>query len=113
MQEAAQQSASVPGPDYKTTTIDRIKKRSLSIKIDQAKTGRTDAIKKSNSPDFYNTRDAHAKSAHKAPQAVFGKGKRLSVVDQMAKNKTPGVGDYKTERAYNLISPSNLMRKRC
>ena len=61
--------------------MDKIKRRSLSIKLDQAKTGRTDAIKKGSAPDFYNTRDAHAKSVHKAPQAVFGKGKRLSVVD--------------------------------
>ena len=53
----------------------------MSIKIDQAKTGRTDSIKKTNGTDFFNTREAHQKSAHKAPQTVFGKSKKLSYVD--------------------------------
>ena len=57
----------------------------MSIKLDQAKTGRTDSIKKTNGTDFFNTREAHEKSAHKAPQTVFGKSKKLSYVDQMSK----------------------------
>ena len=112
IQEHAGQAAAIPGPDYEPK-LDRIKKRSMSIKIDQAKTGRTDQIKKTNATDFFNTRDAHQKSTFKAPQTVFGKSKKLSYVEQMSRNKNPGAGDYKTERAYSLISPSNMMRKRC
>ena len=49
----------------------------MSIKLDNAKTGRTDKITKGVSTDFFETNAAHARNASpRAPAAVFSKGKK-------------------------------------
>ena len=52
-------AGNTPGPDYKVIPVGNFKKRSMSIKIDVAKTGRTEKITKGHGTDFFETNIAH------------------------------------------------------
>ena len=113
--EAQAISASTPGPDYPITKLETFKKRSMSNKFGTVKSLRTDAIRKEHSTDYFETREAHKKSTHRAPTTVFSKGKKISFAEEYAKrHKAPGAGEYKTEKAYAMISTSPVgMKRRC
>lgn len=103
-----------PGPDYKTVDSSIYKKRSMSIKFDVTKSPRLDAIKRTESTDFYEVEKAVAFSTKKAPTNAFSKSPKKSFAEISAtKNKNPGVGNYKiSDRAYKMLSPSPGGRKR-
>ncbi len=63
--EATARGAASPGPEY-SVKMDIFKRRSMSINFVKTKTGRTDAIKKVHSTDFYETREAVKNSQTKA-----------------------------------------------
>ena len=86
----------------------------MSIKLDVCRTGRTDAIKKTVGTDYYETNAAQKKASPRAPVAAFSKGKKSSFAEEGAKrNKNPGAGEYKTDKAYAMISSSPMMKRRC
>lgn len=72
-------------------------------------------IRKGHGTDFYETREAAARNAQvRAPVAAFSKDKKMSFVERVStKNKNPGAGEYKTEKAYTMITSSPMMKRRC
>lgn len=106
-------STFTPGPDYRVVDTGVFKRRSLSIRFSQIKSPRLEPLKRQSSQDYFDTVEAAKKTQKQAPLAEFSKAKKMSFVEHAAtKNKVPGVGAYKTDRAYTLLSPSPLARKR-
>ncbi len=104
-----------PGPDeYKIPDQGLFKKRAMSIKFDLLKSPRLEPIKRTENTDFYETDKAAAYANKRAVAAGFSKSPKKSFAEMAAaKNKTPGVGNYKiSDRSYKMLSPSPGGRKR-
>ena len=55
----------------------------------------------------------YTKTISRVKAAVMSKEPKKSFVERLtAKNKTPGIGHYKTDKAYNILSSSPTSRRR-
>ena len=102
-----------PGPEYKVVDVSKFKKRSVSIKFNSEKTGRTTLDVNDQGGEMYDVMPGYQKTIERVKVQSFSKEAKKSYVERIAsKNKTPGIGHYKADKGFHLLSPSPTARRR-